>query len=563
MTRTARGALLLPIAFGLAALLVPGPADARSATIAVPATRVALKPFLLEVQITADHWEGDIHIPERWGPELRTAQRTSVHFRCKQRTDAPATISYQVFKGSLPATGQIARPVASGSLGKPPGKDKTREFDIDFTKFLPAQPDGKDYHVWITGPAAGGGSSVCSTTAKVSYRLQDVTQFPSPILKRVIGTKNALGQVLTQNQSPLAVISQIFRMEGPDLDADRASTKVEFLQQGKVVGEVVPEWDACVTLPSGEASLAVRTPAQYENGTYYVRVKSPWGTTAQQRIFVGGNRTPNVGAWRLLSGGTYENHAWTEECQGIATDGKYWYISSNNDGERAVYKFTIGMKQVARADLQKYGSAHVGALDCFNNNLYVALEQPKRLLILSTDFAHAKLYQLHGAKIGDPDPLGGTFAWCAVHPITGDVYTSAFSTLYPGVRSVVYYKKADDSNYVCGGAVGLGKAIQRVQGGDISPAGKLLLVRDSKPWGIYVYNIFNGKYYGAVTFNIEPGHPDYEELEGLAVSPAGTAVVKGSAVNVHLVLLDNDWPDEDDVYFKHVAVPALDDLFRF
>lgn len=282
---------------------------------------------------------------------------------------------------------------------------------------------------------------------------------------------------------------------------------------------------------------------------------------------MGGNRPANVGAWKLLNGGVYENHQWTEECQGIATDGSYWYISSNNDGERALYKFTIGMKQVERHDMQQYGSAHVGGLDCFNGNLYVALEGPKQLLILPTSFPHrGDLYavQDHWKRIA------GKFPWCAVNPITGDVYTSRFDQgglTYPPdgpAYSVVYYRKAEGNKYVHAGTVSLSHPITRVQGGDITPAGKLLLVADVKPrGGIYVYNVFTGEYYGAVTFPVENGSELPDELEGLTVSPPGTAVVKGSPVNVHLILLDNDYPSEDDVYFKHIRVPSLEDLFSF
>jgi len=66
-----------------------------------------------------------------------------------------------------------------------------------------------------------------------------------------------------------------------------------------------------------------------------------------------------------------------------------------------------------------------------------------------------------------------------------------------------------------------------------------------------------------VTFPVENGSKRPQELEGLTVSPPGTVVVKGSPVNVHLILLDNDWPSEDDVFFKHFRVPDLGDLFAF
>ena len=561
--------LLLASAVSLAGLLLQG-ALAGGIVLKRPAQQlVALKPLRLEVQITADHWQKDIHIPERWGTQLRTESRSAVHFRFKRPSTAPSTVSYRVYKGSPPSSlGQQVRPTASGSLGAPPAKGKTREFDIDFSTFLPREPDGKDYHIRLVGPAASGrGISVWSNTVKVSYSGdQPVTQFTSPALTRVVGTTNALGQELTQNQVPMAVISQVFRVQGRDLNEVPAETVVQLLRDGKVVSELRPEQALTETLSSGETSLGVETPSSLSSGSYSVRVKTPWGTTGERPVFVGGNRPANVGAWQLLNGGVYENHDWTEECQGIATDGSYWYISSNNDGERALYKFTIGMKQVARHDMEQYGSLHVGGLDCFNGNLYVALEQPKRLLILPTSFPNrGTLYavQDHWKRIA------GKFPWCAVNPITGDVYTSRFDQggyTYPPdgpAYSVVYYRKAEGKKYVHAGTVSLSHPITRVQGGHISPAGKLLLVSDKSPFGIYVYNVFTGKYYGAVTFDISPEYPDLEELEGLTISPPGTAVVGGNPANVHLVLLDNDVSDKDDVYFKHVRVPSLDDLFGF
>ncbi|MCJ7736363.1 MAG: hypothetical protein MUQ10_03480, partial [Anaerolineae bacterium] len=594
MKSTACRRLLLVIVLALTDLLVQGalvgpwrpevcaapqgiPQDAGQAA-RTPTLRPSLVRGLplLEVQISADHWQGDIHIPERWGTELGTESRSSLHFRFQQSVSvAPSEVYYLVYRGLLPsqpgelvqpaasklmravpsqAPGGPARviqriqPLASGSLGAPPGKGKTREFDIDFTKFLPAKPDEKVYHVRLAGPGpAGDGAPIWSSTAvKISYSQQPITQFPNPpTLKRVIGTRDALGHELTLSGEPLAVITQTFRLEGTDFCFFEPpfDTVAQFLKDGKIVKEVHPVRELSQKLPSGETSLAVRAPTELSGGPCYVRVKSGWGTSAQRRIRVGGNRPANVGTWKLLSGGVYENHTWTEECQGIATDGKYWYISSNNDGDRALYKFTIGMKLVARHDMEQYGSTHVGGLDCFDNKLYVALEGPKRLLVIGTDFRNAKRYKLHGSQINSPDPLGGTFAWCAVHPITGDVYTSHFDYAH----EVICYKRADNSNYVYAGQKVLSKAIRRVQGGDITPAGKLILVSDSDPSGIYVYNIFTGEFYGAVTFAVDRSWNVAEELEGVTVSLPGTAAVKGSPVNVHLVLLDNDKPDLDDV----------------
>jgi len=89
------------------------------------------------------------------------------------------------------------------------------------------------------------------------------------------------------------------------------------------------------------------------------------------------------------------------------------------------------------------------------------------------------------------------------------------------------------------------------------------MASDAKPFGIYIYNIFNGTYYGRLSFAISPDFPDKEEVEGLAISPPNTVKVKGKNVNVHVIILDNDYPDKDDVFFKHAVVPHLGDLFDY
>ena len=288
MRSAVRRALLISVAVGFAGLLAPGPAAARTGTIAVPRGVVVLKPFALEIQINRDHWQKDIHIPERWGTELRIEERKSVHFGFKQRAGAPATVSYQVFIGRLPKTGEIARPVASGSLGKPPGLNNTREFDIDFTKFLPAQPNGRTYHVRLVGPADGGGITVCSNGVVVSYKQQDVTVFPSPSLTRVVGTADPYGKELKWDQKPLLMSAHIFRVEGTDLYEVPAETVVQFLKGSQVVKEVHPVAAQTQTLPSGEVSLGATTPSTLDPGLYMVRVKTSWGVTGQAPAYVSG-----------------------------------------------------------------------------------------------------------------------------------------------------------------------------------------------------------------------------------------------------------------------------------
>ena len=63
---------------------------------------------------------------------------------------------------------------------------------------------------------------------------------------------------------------------------------------------------------------------------------------------------------------------------------------------------------------------------------------------------------------------------------------------------------------------------------------------------------------------MNPGVPDFEEVEGISDSPPGRVLVQGVPVNVHFLLLDRDEPGNlDDVEFKHVALPSPADLWDF
>lgn len=49
---------------------------------------------------------------------------------------------------------------------------------------------------------------------------------------------------------------------------------------------------------------------------------------------------PRINEWTLLKNDEYSNHAWTEEFQGMCTDGTYWYIVSNASEKQRLYKLS-------------------------------------------------------------------------------------------------------------------------------------------------------------------------------------------------------------------------------
>ncbi|WP_438711033.1 hypothetical protein ACSTS3_21225 [Aquimarina muelleri] len=255
---------------------------------------------------------------------------------------------------------------------------------------------------------------------------------------------------------------------------------------------------------------------------------------------------PNIQAWKLAAEKEYVNKAWTEECQGVTTDGQFWYITSNNPDKRAVYKFTLNMQLVDQLIL-KSGYNHIGDLDYHNGKLYVALEWPTGVLEISTeDFKKIGIYHIETA-------CSNNLPWVAIHPTTGYLYTSVFgwdesSCKY--VDEVNYYEKIN-CVYQKIGSVKLAERIKHVQGGDISENCKLILSSDYSH-DIKCYNVDTGQYYGSKSVDVSSGFSEYEEMEGLCISPFGSEKMGSS---VHLILLDNDSPSGDDVFFKHYNLP--------
>jgi hypothetical protein len=120
--------------------------------------------------------------------------------------------------------------------------------------------------------------------------------------------------------------------------------------------------------------------------------------------------------------------------------------------------------------------------------------------------------------------------------------------------------------------------LDHIQGGVFTPGGNLYLVngfldKHYTPEGIGLYGDFgptsasdtsanqltrscNG---GPCSFNYAwtPGGTTAEEAEGLTWWPRSTSVAPvspGIAGQLHVMMVDNDWPDADDVYLKHYRV---------
>lgn len=99
--------------------------------------------------------------------------------------------------------------------------------------------------------------------------------------------------------------------------------------------------------------------------------------------------------------------------------------------------------------------------------------------------------------------------------------------------------------------------LHSLQGGVISPSGQLLYLVAN---GIQVFDLTTRQRVqrstnGAGYFNYEfhPDAPDYEEPEGLTIWDLDDGRAPGIRGQLHVLLLDNDITNADDVYLKHYS----------
>jgi outer membrane protein assembly factor BamB len=290
--------------------------------------------------------------------------------------------------------------------------------------------------------------------------------------------------------------------------------------------------------------------------------------------------SPEIGRWSLKYTDSFYNHDWTEECQGLTTDGTNMFIVSNNDSHRAIHKFTMNWEHIwdtvyPYRDMVKVSVAHkpgtkggiaykdishIGAPDYYKGKIYVPVEGTKaRVWVLDTNLNSLDRFDL-GAYAVPPQKL--KMPWLAINPWNELLYSSIsgdegvpVSRLY--AYELKYFTHVEEKDIILKDGF-----LNMVSGGCFSNNGHIFLASDDTR-SLHAYSILNGHYYGSCGV---PSDWDEvlasEEMEGIAFYPINTD--RGEAF-VHAVVLDNDRDDpfsvgNDDVYLKHFTVPSPDVL---
>jgi hypothetical protein len=134
------------------------------------------------------------------------------------------------------------------------------------------------------------------------------------------------------------------------------------------------------------------------------------------------------------------------------------------------------------------------------------------------------------------------FPWCAIHPVTGVLYTSNYGEhpfeLNAYDRDTVVYRKGDN--------IRLGSRpldIDRIQGAAFTKHGRVILVRYDFG-AVFCFSSLNGHCFGAKEID------DYDEPEAVVLR---TWHLEGATTHVHILELANDI--EDDCYLHSYAIP--------
>lgn len=165
--------------------------------------------------------------------------------------------------------------------------------------------------------------------------------------------------------------------------------------------------------------------------------------------------------------------------QGLCFDGEYYYTSGSITAlnltmlakwDKNFHKVKSRGSAVPKELHEKYGSNHIGGIDCANGYIYAPVEDDDYnynfVLLFDCDTLEytGKCYELTCDKLTDGIP------WCAVDAENGYFYTSQFDH----VTEILRYK-LDTMEYI--DSVALDTELFRIQGGSVYN-GKLYLSYD-------------------------------------------------------------------------------------
>jgi hypothetical protein len=255
--------------------------------------------------------------------------------------------------------------------------------------------------------------------------------------------------------------------------------------------------------------------------------------------------------------------------QGVCHDDNNWFVTSawrNISGQQSrIAKKPVNVSfnednfLVYRSPYIAQGWKHPGDCDVFGGLVYVPLEPDEGYAVYNaigrfntSDLAYHPVLAI---PENSPQRSPGNFSWMARNPKNGLWYSSRFDA------TELYVYDISGSTITYKGAVKLPQQLNRVQGGEFSPSGRLFLATD---WNTGIVSLELGDGIGSsaavtqwLTLNWVPGD---EEIEGLTVWNLDDGRAPGIRGQLHVLMIDVGEVSNDDLYFKHVRISPIDAL---
>lgn len=272
---------------------------------------------------------------------------------------------------------------------------------------------------------------------------------------------------------------------------------------------------------------------------------------------------------------------WTDNLQGIASDGRWWYVSANTNGERGsrstarLYRakpqslardLAVWVKPLSQTGLT--GCSHIGDIDYRAGTIYVAVDGCKDHRAKVGMFGRETLAYQGAFDLPGLARAGGV-AWS---PADNHLY--ALNRRLDGLR--IYGVRASSTGAMAelvreipllarGGSRFRGN---RLQGLKFTEDGRMYVVFDDVDFskaGVYEFQIDSNAARlssflrvphgctGMLTCTKGNGMYLGDEIEGLLIERITGGPYRG---DLHVLMIDNDL-GQDDVYFEHFSATVL------
>jgi hypothetical protein len=272
----------------------------------------------------------------------------------------------------------------------------------------------------------------------------------------------------------------------------------------------------------------------------WCRDSSIWTAWSRLGDLVGGQSDPQVSEWqRIGQAFASENTSYSEEAQGMTTDGQAWFLVSN--GNKTLRRYAPGNDFAGSLDAPD--GDHVGAPGCHAGWVYVPIQRPAAVWKVSTDMSQHSVTPVDGG-----DDL---WPWCDVNPLNGRLYTCEYDAFQDGRVALLAYdrntieRRPDDDLLLAHTPI----ECKNRQGGVFTRHGRLILSRSGTN-GLFCFSSLTGWCFGAQKVGNFGSRGS--EVEGVTVREWSF----GNRLSmVQLLELDNDTFSEDDCYLHSYAVP--------